>query len=212
MKILVTTHPRNADILPDFDLLFQRFWGGEYELIGVERDVGYSNALREKLDSIKDDRVIILCDDFYFIEPVDKSVLDKLIEFATHTNADRVSLQSIDDGYIGFTKLETTVAGLKMYRIHEKHQYVCSFEASIWKREFLLKVLIPNENPWEAEVNSGFRARGHNVVFVPEKRVVQYRDAMIHGQPRIKVIDGEFHNLVPGGTVEGIWENLHIKR
>ncbi len=196
-----------AYLLKNFDTLMQRFWDEPYIVFGETVMKSYSDQLIDFFTKVRDPYFILLHEDFYFVEEVDKERLNSLVEFAKYHNADRVSLQCIGDGYKGATNLYTEFDDIKIHKLNDRHTYTRSLEASIWNREFFLKHLARGEDVWATEVQSSLRARGDNNVYVAEKRTLQYRDAFIHGEQRIKIINETFHQLVPGDT----WKDLNIK-
>ncbi len=210
MKIVVTTCRAYAHLLDDFDFLFKKFWGVPYEVIGADNDdglSGYSDNLIAGLRDLTDEFVILLHEDFYITEPVDHARILRLREFAKENGMDRVSLQCIKDGYEGFV----TSLGDRLYKVNEGFQYIASFEASIWNRETLLRILFPREDPWQTELRCSSRNPTFNAV-IPEIPVLIYHDARIHGQERIRVIDGSFHKLTGEDANGPIWEDLGVKR
>ncbi len=210
IKIYVTTCKKQAFLLKHFDTLFHRFWNGEYIVFGQDQMMTYSDQLIDYFTNVvDDDYFILLHEDFYFINKVDQKRIEDLMEYAREYNVDRIGLQSLYDGYQGATnKIDKTSGGIDMYRITQKHNYICSFEASIWRREFMLKYMVKGENPWRTEEYSSLRARreNNNKVFVTKEKTCDYRDAYVKDTQRIKIINGTFHNLVPGD----MWEDLEI--
>ena len=207
IKIYVTTCKKQAWLLTHFDTLFHRFWNGEYKVFGQYGMKQYSDQLLDYFSTVDDDYLILLHEDFYFINKVDQKRVADLVEYARDYDVDRIGLQSLYDGYQGCAKkVDKTQGGIDMYRLADRHNYVCSFEASIWRREFLLTHLVKGEDPWQTEVNARMRARVKNKIFITKEKTCDYRDAYIHNEQRIKVINGTFHLLVPGDT----WEDLEI--
>ena len=173
-------------------------------VIGKDKHLPYSDNLIDGLSKLEDDYIILLHEDFYITDPVDTERIRNLLEYAREIGAKRVSLQCTKDGYEGWvTKI---IPGV--YRVNYKFQYMCSFEASIWHRETLLNnVLQPGENPWQTEVLGSRRNPNMNVI-VTEDTVVKYSDARIHGEQRIKLVDGVFHKMVG----DDLWESLGVRR
>jgi hypothetical protein len=204
VQIVVTTCPEYAHLLEDFDYLFQKFWGADYIVIGKDERRDYADNIIHGLSKLECEYIILLHEDFYIMRLVPIFQIDSLLNYARKYDVKRVSLQCIEDGYAGHI-CDTDYPFL--YKVTSGFQYMCSLEASIWNREFLIGMLKPGENVWETELNCSKRNPDIHVI-VPANRVLNYSDARIHGEVRIKLVDGVFHKLIPGD----LWESLGIRK
>jgi hypothetical protein len=203
VKIVVTTCPAYAHLLEDFDYLFQRFWGAEYLVIGRDKQQGWSNQIIDELGKLDDEYIILLHEDFYITEKVDTNRIEQLLKQMKEQGAKRTSLQCIEDGYEGYVGKEVYPG---VHIVKKGWEYICSFEASIWHRETLIHtVLKRGENAHQAEV-LGSRRNPRMKALVPATTVLTYSDARIHGEERMKVINGTFHKNI------GPWVDLKIPR
>lgn len=207
-KILVTAYTKNSHLIPDFKYLADKFLGLPYEIDIAPEGEKLSSQLIRLIKDIKEDYFVLIKEDFFFIEKVDLDLLQKCFEFAVRENADRFSLQCVDDGYQ--QTAEPYADGI--FKLNQHEMYLCSLEASIWRTQFLKDHLWSGGSDRDIELNMGKSIKNLVRIFVPEKKVFNYRDALIGGGSRIKVIDGSFHIKYQTGTGEDGWKNLHIER
>lgn len=199
LKVIVTTYPRNAYLLDKFHSLLKKFWNRDYEIDIAKPDEKLSNQLSRIVNTIKDDYFILLKEDFYFLSEVDKNLMAKCEEFAVQEGVDRFSLQSVEDGYKNTSEVYKDIGGLKIFRILSSEKYLCSLEASIWKRQFLLDNLFLGGSDRDVELNMSKQVKGFAKIFVPEKKILDYTDALRGGQERIKWEGNKMILLTPDG-------------
>lgn len=210
IKIYVTTCKSREYLLPNFDKLFQRFWGGDYTIWSGDGE--YSTQLLRHIEDIDDEYFILLHEDFYIFNPIDKVQLAVLKKFVQEFKQEekrvmRVGLQSLHDGYEGATNLLTIEDGVKLYSLSQKHNYKMSFEASIFRREHLLRYLTPGLSARKAETATSLAARDtDDFVILTEFPTVVYKDAVVGGDERIKFENSRMILAVPEG-----WKDTGIK-
>lgn len=211
LNIYVTTYSSYVHLLENFDKLFQKFWGGHYTIDVAREEERLSDQLLRLVNTIPEEYFILLKEDFYLLESVDKSFLEKCEKYAIEHKADRFSLQCVKDGYENTSNMVDTIDETNIYQLSMQEQYLCSLEASIWRRDFLRRNLFRSgtiENG--VGINDGSDANveitlsrqvKEAAIFVPEKRVIVYTDAMRGGKPRVKFIENEFFMLSPDGWI-----------
>lgn len=229
MTHLVLTSNKYKHLVKDFKMLFDRYFGeANIKLVCFEipEDCGFepkdiislgegnltwSKQLKEALETLDDEHVVVWHEDHWLLRPVKIKTLNLIESYMkAFPEIKRFSLQSVRDGYEGESKLHSdTIDGYKMYQLDEKAQYLFSVEVSIWRRDFLLHNIDPSENHWEIELNMSRRCWGEKVM-VLEEPVTYYKDAVRGGgEKRLRWENGELLLLVPGDTWEktGIYEN-----
>jgi len=176
IKILVLTCPEYEHLIPEFTERFDKYysprefsiWCGDHE---------WSTDLITALYTVTDEYLIILHEDFFFTEKVDLDALDKIIEYMhKHKKVGRI-------GLVGAHTRERVFHHEDIYWKHKDDaEYLCSFEASIWRKSFLTKYLRRGEDPWVGEVQTSRRAKGKGeTVLWAEKPILIYKDAMRRG-------------------------------
>ena len=91
----------------------------------------------------------------------------------------------MNDGYIDCSSPYKDITYL--FQLHESAEYLCSFEASIYRRDFLKKYITPGQDPWQSEVETSRLCQNQGeTIIVPKNIVSPYTDATRRGQSRIK--------------------------
>ena len=202
MKIIVTTCDKYKHLLKGFSERFMQHWGDDFFVDIAGKDESWSDQMNRVCRSFNEEYFIRLCEDFWLSEQVDYNGLFLAWRYAVAGKLDRVGLQSVFDGYEHCSKKDEKTG---WFKLDPDAEYLCSFEASIWNRQFLLKHLKRGEHIWDAEIRMSKAARGANVL-VPPKPIVFYKDATRRGQERAKIVDGHMHVLQPGD----IWKDVDV--
>lgn len=163
MKIICTTSNSYLHIVPAFAYLFNKYWGGQVELVGYQEPKNlpdnfkfislgtqgpkeeWSTDLRQYF-SIQDEWFIWMMEDT-FIKSVDKEQL---------SFAYALTLEGI--GRISLTKdpqnREHSVTPEGVVWAHPHSRYRLSTQPSIWNRDFLLTYLKDGLDPWQFETQN----------------------------------------------------------
>ncbi len=211
MKTYCLTNEKHYWLLPPFLELFQMFWPWQrVEIVGYSRPPyplngtrfhciyeenypaeKWSTGLIEFLRSIEDEYFVLMLEDYWLSETVKGSVA--------------MLLNAVQSGYFGdkFLRLDLSadrashpytlherVAGYEIISTPAHTPYQMSFQAAVWHRRNLLKVLVPGETPWEAEINGTQRLKGSDwLVLGTLQRPLRYTPVW-RGQQRRAKLDG----------------------
>jgi hypothetical protein len=171
---------------PDFHLPdnFSFMSLGRFEDYPVNR---WSDALIELLNRISDESLIIMLEDYWITRPVNVEAVRMCYDYAVQfKNVLRVDLttdrlfsfgprypQDIPDyGYCGYLDLVKT----------ENIDYQMSMMTAVWRRDNLLRCLIPGETPWEVEIAGTARVNAMTDLLVlgtrewPIRHILGYRN------------------------------------
>lgn len=166
IKIFVLTSTKYVFLLPEFAERFEKYWGEPFSIWVSNTELGkWSDGVLRFLDYIRDDYFILLHEDFYLTQPVNKSLIAKLWD--TRLGHDRVSL-------LGNHTPARTMKNGEFYVHKPNAEYQFSFEASIQSGAFLARNLVPGLDPWEAERRIAGSARGN--VLSSEHPAIWYQD------------------------------------
>jgi hypothetical protein len=153
----------------------------------------WSDALIKLLNSIDDGHLIIMLEDYYLTRKVDTEAVRILSDYARQfTYTVRIDLTG-DRLYAGNANLDYgTVNRLDLVKSMPGSPYHLSTMAGIWNRELLLKVLIPNESPWDLEISGTTRLSHAQEMLVLGTRQwpVKYILAHRRGNPNELLLDG----------------------
>jgi hypothetical protein len=177
ITLLVGTCDRYSFLWSNFVFLFEKYWDKNIKIekffLSEEKSsdnfknfsfitagkIPYSDCLLYALNKIKTPYILWLQDDFFLRRTLTKDRFDFLLDFAKNHNVDRLG---ICEDSIYYTKyLENG-----LFRLDQYSDYTISMQPSIWNVDFLKSCLIPNENPWQFEVDGSQRlnrTKIHNI-------------------------------------------------
>ena len=174
MKTVVLTSDSHNWLLKGFFHQWKKYNGGSVEVAGFTQpelpkgvnfhSIGdmkdypvdkWSNALIKYLNEIQDDLVLILLEDYWLIRPVNFDAIEEAAELMeSYRDVIRFDLTTDRSG----SKIaEYAGAFRKLDLCRAKGEYSLSFQASIYRKDLLLEVLRPDENPWQTELNGSAR-------------------------------------------------------
>jgi hypothetical protein len=139
----------------------------------------WSENLLIAIDTITEDYIVMMLEDFFITENLDKIKFNYCFEFIQNHHE------------IGCLRLAPKPAGDELYdhdqfQIHsDKQNYKISTQAAIWRKEFLKKIIQLGENPWEFELNGSKRAANFNekvIVLQKNPYPINYFNAVIDGR------------------------------
>lgn len=133
----------------------------------------WSNSLIDFCNILDNDYFLLMLEDFWLIDYVDRLVIPKLEKFL----ADDVLRIDLSGNRYAYPYIEVDeCAEYKIIQSYPHAKYLMSFQAAIWHRENLLKVLRLNENPWQAEIDGSRRVKESGLrVLGTDLRVMKYQ-------------------------------------
>ena len=132
-----------------------KFKSDLFEIININaKDPEYYNwgsRFRNSLLNIKEEFVITLLDDFILENEVNVEMVNKII----------LSMQldsNFDCYYLEYAKHHMIYDKVKgFYRLENKNYYLVNTGPAIWRRETLLRLVEPGDNPWAWEFFAMYR-------------------------------------------------------
>lgn len=133
----------------------------------------WSDGLLKMLDLIEDDYFVLMLEDYWLYEQVDK----RIIEIAQPLLSDKILRIDLSGNRASYRQHYhfTRLGSLELVETPDGTPYQMSFQAAIWHKENLRKVLKKGENPWQAEVEGSKR--------VGNLRVLGTKPAVLKYQP-----------------------------
>lgn len=227
MRVIVLTSDKTMHALPAFAYQFNKYWSPEQKVIiggftppifdlpsnfsflslGAFKDypVGkWSNALIAFLEQLSDDRILWMMDDFWLVRPVDREAVQMMYDYMTvDTRIARFDLTA-DRLYASNVYDVVSLGRMDIIACHQPVAYSFSFQAAIWRKELLLKYLLPDEQPWQVEMEGTERMnKDHAVVFGTRQFPVRYLIAIQQGR---LTLDGGYQQPRPPLTHADIIE------
>lgn len=135
----------------------------------------WSDSLIEFLGMIGHLRFVLMLEDYWLTAPIDPLAPNNLVRFV---DDDVLSLDlSGTRASKKQAKTVTAVYGYELVSTPTGTPYQMSFQAAIWNKPNLLKILKAGENPWQAEIEGTKRVNASGL------RVLGVRPAALKYQP-----------------------------
>lgn len=216
MRIFVMTSDGYLNALKAFSWLCNKYWkpnpevvvvgyrSPDFELpsnfsfvsLGNQKDYPmsrWSDGLIKLLNQIDDSHFVLMLEDYWISRHVDAEAVQILYDYARQfTYTVRIDLTG-DRLYAGNADLDYGhVNRLDLVKSMPGSPYHLSLMTGIWNRELLLKVLIPNESPWDIEISGTTRLSHAQDMLVLGTRQWPVRHILAHrrGNPSELLLDG----------------------
>ena len=160
---------------------------------GLEDKVSWSERMIKTLRTVEADFVMLTCEDNFIVSPVDTKKFNSAFDIIK--NDRKISMLSFAGKMRSFEK--TKWIG-NFGRISMKKRYRIVLDTAIWRKDALLRNLVPGESPWEFETNGTERALWDFTEYYRYKNYDEFNDA----EPIINV---PFTSLNGIGIVGGKW-------
>lgn len=216
MRVFVLTSDNYLQALRPFAYLFNKYWGEwqqvivggfaeptfdlpknfTFHSIGNQADYPvnkWSNALIKLLDEYHDGVFCLMLEDYWLSRPVNREAITMLHDYMLQFQyvlkvdlmTDRLYAYGMSDyGHCGY---------LDLIRSDPASQYHMSLMTGLWRRDQLLRFLVPDESPWDVELKGTPRvAAAASEVLVLGTRQAPVRHILAHrrGNPNELLLDG----------------------
>lgn len=157
MKILVMSCDKNEDLFYPFHHCMEKYWPEHPEIIYSTETVTnpyykticknyplekWTKRIRETVEEIDDEFILILCDDLFIREPVTQDV-ESLCSYITGKIAN-INFEKT------FDKEDKRFNDLLLVRSKDG-KYKNSCLCSLWNKKYLIKVFSKDATPWQME-------------------------------------------------------------
>lgn len=161
MKILVLSCDKNTELFEPFRHCLEKYWPNHpevYYLMNTIRNPFYkticidypleewTKEVRECLEQIPDNQILIMIDDCFIRRPVD----EERIKYASEILTGNIALINFEKSWCD-SDTECGLIGFKKRK--NGADYVVSIMCGLWQKDKLMKVLEPVSNPWNVEYN-----------------------------------------------------------
>jgi hypothetical protein len=149
--------PNHPDVVvggfstPEFDMPdgFSFISLGPQEMFPIER---WSDQIYNFLSSVPDEVFVFMLEDMWIIEPVKADIVqmafDYMVQFEYVARFDLTG----DRLHAGDARFYGKLGSVDLIWSNPDGQYHLSTMPGLWRKKHLLKVLIPNETPWQLEL------------------------------------------------------------
>ena len=171
LKIYIPTCDSYLWLIKPFMFLFNKFWDDDIEVVylgynppnfnlpknctvvslGKDDNLKYySDDLRKYFESIDDEYVIITVDDSFLVDYTNVNLYNTILKYLTiNKNVGRVGLSR--DLATRSNYYLDTIDGIKLVNASQEASHRISCAWSLYKKEFLIKLLKPGRTPWSFE-------------------------------------------------------------
>lgn len=175
ISVLITSCDRYEFCWHGFNTCFQKFWdfslGWPIYFATEEKKVKFdginniqtgvhmwSNNLMLALAEIDSEYIFLILEDFWIKKKVEEGLFAKVFDAVQRYNFDTIRICEGKSVWHKVTKL-TEISGNPFYDINlsQSKKYHVSYQAGIWKKEFLLRHLIPGESANRSELHGTSR-------------------------------------------------------
>lgn len=159
MKILVLSCDKNDDTFEAFYHCMEKYWPKHPEVIYITETImnpyyktlcknypleKWTNRIRECIEQIDDEQILLMIDDCFIRQPVDK----KRIQYASKNLKGNIAMFNFEKSWDDKDEV-TALEGFKK-RPHGA-EYELSIMCGLWQKKALLDILEGEYNPWEVE-------------------------------------------------------------
>lgn len=159
MKIVVLSCDKNSDLFEPFHHCMEKYWQNHPEIIYATETITnpfyktisydyplnlWTRRVRDTLNQIDDNHILLLVDDIFIRNPVDVPRLN----YVDSQLKGNIALFNFEKSW-DKNDLETAVKGFKKRRHGSK--YEVSIMCGLWDKEKLINVLSVDGTPWDVE-------------------------------------------------------------
>lgn len=158
MKILVASCDKNKDTFFPFHHCMEKYWIGHPEVIYSTESVvnpyyrtiskdyplhQWTRRIRETLSMLKDDAILLMVDDAFIRQPVDKERIAEAVEILGDNAC--VNFEKV------FDRANEPIPGHTFLKRMHGSAWEVSIMCGLWNREKLMDVLSEDMSPWDVE-------------------------------------------------------------
>lgn len=164
LTVLIGTCDKYDPLWENFQTCFNRTWKVNTENIFVGEtievpqytEMKFKTILSQKntwgarmveaIQSCKTDYIFFILEDYFFYHSYSVDEIDNYINDMNDCGMNRLQISYSDfQKYIDY-------GSKKYYKFAKDSFYQISMQPSIWRKEYLLKVLLPDYSPWDFEI------------------------------------------------------------
>lgn len=202
-SILILSCDKNIKLLELFFIFFNKYWqdcpyeiyislekckninaNRKVNIINYNRNMNWSERVKDALNNIPTENVIIMLDDFLIEAKVNNSEIIKLDNVLSENGIANILLTEI----IGENTSQKSI--LSKYALRAKYgRYKTALQCGIWNKEILIRLLKDRETPWEFEIFGNIRSFKINERFFAlednSKKPILYNDGFFIVQGKV---------------------------
>lgn len=182
LSVLIGTCDKYKSLWEPFQICFNRYWKHntnnifvtdtldvptytETKFNTIKAQGNWGSRMLKGIESIKEDYIFFILEDYLFHYSYSEKQLNNYLELAKRHNIDRLQ---ISPGKYE-TNLDESVHGLD--KVFNNNRYSISMQPSIWKKEFLVEILLPNYSAWDFELKGSKALKNLNKNIFIDKNI-----------------------------------------
>ncbi len=129
----------------------------DVKTVNVKGNLSWSSRLKNTLEQIETEYVLFFLEDFFLLEKVRTDIFTKAFELIESDK--RIGLITFSKRRYGSTFPDKTDYDKCFIEQPKSVKNRTNVLVGLWRKEYFLKLLYGDENPWEYEKNSNIRSR-----------------------------------------------------
>ncbi len=125
--------------------------------INTKEDISWSARLKNALEQIETEYVLFFLEDFFLLEKVRNDIFSKSLELIE--SDPKIGVITFNKRRFGAQFPETVDYERCFYNVKKKVENRTNVLVGLWRKEYYIKLIYGDENPWEYEKNSNIRSR-----------------------------------------------------
>jgi len=126
----------------------------------------FSDRFIKAIQEIDSEWIIYIQEDMWLKRGIPSNLINQLIECAESENADSIKIHAVLYYYEQYRleKTDLMIDGKRLLRYSQGDNFLLSHNATIWRKDYILKHQRVGENPWKNEIVGSERmsAEAHN--------------------------------------------------
>lgn len=138
-------------------------------------DKDWSTTTIKLISQIESKFIIVLLEDIYITSKIDENYFKNIVNFVNEHNVNYLRLFNRPGE--NFNKNNQNLA----FELEKFHPYRLNV-VGLWNKEFLMKMLIPGESPWNFEIMGSYRSSYYERVYSLDKPLFKYKNMVEKGR------------------------------
>lgn len=202
MKVYLTTSDSYCHLVGGFAYLFNKYWSPRQEVVilcykkpnvnlpknfkihslGKQPSNGsWTDGLIDFFNKIKDEYFTLIMDDCYIIEKINLQYIKILESYFSENNVAKIDLTN--DRFKHKHKEYARIGDLEIIESEQDAQYRSSTQIAIWRKNYFLKILKPNRNPWQFElIGQQELMNDGKIILGTKNHIIKNIEIMVEGQ------------------------------
>ena len=181
--ILILSCDKYADAWLPFCLFLEKYWSDcpfpiylgtnekEFKFKNVKqifshKNTNWSEELQIILKQIPEENIILILEDYFIYKPVNNETIFKLIDIMESQKAGYLKLAAFPKKYEKLWPYKPFLVNPGVGLLEKGGKYRVCLQPAIWNKNILLKLLNPNESPWQFEIEASKRSNLLNNPFL----------------------------------------------